>query len=1452
MAELRNYQLELLQKVLHRLETDDRKRVMMQLPTGGGKTVIVGALLAELLKGNRRAVWLTHRRELVEQTGEMLNRAGVRTVIDRRWPVGEEAQARRGSTVILMAQTTGSRASKGMIWGGYNANDLMVIDEAHHVPAKRYAEAMEQWPGMVLGMTATPWRLSEKEGFDHLFSQLVCGPRIADLQARGALCKAKVLVPSEGQRIKGGRPGQTGDYIPSGITRANESRVMTAEAVNVWKRYAADRPTIAYAVSKEHARNLQAFFQDNDNDIRAEVILSNTERERRRAAIDGFKRGYVRVLINVLVATEGFDLPDASCVLMTRPTKSLALYLQMVGRGLRPKPDGGDCLILDLAGNALEHGLPEAHRSWSLAPRGKREAPPPTEVIDDEVSETGGKTCGRCGRLRGWRHWEYEHHCGDAHDLVCDLCHIDAHIEAHLPVNPHLTMLVVPEKHSEGLARIAEHTRSHLTMNLLDVITRDNGNLPPGPIRAIGIDLGTTNSTVTEVVWDPQSGDQPTVRCLEIEQSIPRGSEYTHHLVPSVVAIIGGELFIGEGAKRMIGNGASHPRNVFYNCKNDIGLRRTYHQAPEGYRSAKEIAGKILAFLRDAAQTHYVDEPQSVTITVPASFQMTQRNDTLEAARIAKIDVVGGDLLDEPVAAFIDYLISHQGDFHKTGNLLVFDFGGGTCDIGVFRIDPERLEISELSVSRYHRLGGSDITTAIVHQVLIPQLIEQNDVQPNDLSYTDRKLRLEPALLGIAEALKTQLCEEINRLQRLGLYHSAEKSDVIRTQPGGSIELPEVGELTSERYALSAADFENVLKPFLDMDRLDFEETEYQSTCSIFAPIEDALDRAGIAEEDVDYCLLVGGSTIIPQMRSAIQEFLPSTQVLKHRNSEDTQVAIAKGAAYNALSMAIRGRPVIQPVSADDISIRTGQFPIKLISRGARLPYPADNGWEEELSLATPRHDSIADPTELRVEIVAGDEEELICSQTWQIPPTVEGGTRLRLKFRYDGNKALHFELSLAENTHAGSEVLRSTIENPVSHVINPNAIRENIDWTEEALRTGDVETDRIPATLAQLSRDYASLGQTDKAIDFLIQAIRRKERADASFLNSLGILYQDKRDLERARQAYRDAAEANLVWSAPMFNLALLELRDGRLIEAGLAIQSALARQDTGPNQTLAADIYQAHDRNEESQSALVQAFRLFGDVSAMTDWELSWYRRAAVLDGNNSLIEQCDIERRRRNRFGPPGGGGDGELPGIPRSPFIIKLAARFIPDPEERSRYIDRETYVTNAHEKPLLYIADTAEDELTRLSEILRERLRLQSRGKTAVLLPTRRQATQFARRLSAIGIEADTQDKIDFNNNLPKVLTYADARGLIFDSVLLPRLVANSFQNDTASQIQGALCDVIGRATKWAYLSATIQDLLPELVALLPLIDSRDLVLRQTEAAASNDDHRQNDELDILL
>ena len=134
---------------------------MLQLPTGGGKTVIGGALLAHWLDDKRKAVWLTHRRELAEQTRRMLTDDGVSTKTNIRWTPGTDAPAIAGGAVILMAQTVGRRTDKHQVWNRYNPDDLMVVDEAHHATADGWARAMEQWPGPIVGMTATPWRMSE-------------------------------------------------------------------------------------------------------------------------------------------------------------------------------------------------------------------------------------------------------------------------------------------------------------------------------------------------------------------------------------------------------------------------------------------------------------------------------------------------------------------------------------------------------------------------------------------------------------------------------------------------------------------------------------------------------------------------------------------------------------------------------------------------------------------------------------------------------------------------------------------------------------------------------------------------------------------------------------------------------------------------------------------------------------------------------------------------------------------------------------------------------------------------------------------------------------------------------------------------------------------------------------------------------------------------------------------
>ena len=375
------------------------------------------------------------------------------------WQRGTSAPAWNGTVTILMAQTVGRRTSESTVWNRYGAEDLMIVDESHHTPAKGWERAVVQWPGRVLGMTATPWRLIKKEGFDHLFNDLVCGPQVVDLQEDGSLCDVSVLMPAPEEMIIGGAV-RAGDYTEMGIERANSGRdVMTAGAVRFWKAHASERQTIVYAVSQQHARNLLKVFTDEG--IQAAELLGDTPSEERAWAVGAFERGYLQVLVNLQVATEGFDLPDASCVLITRPTLSLALYLQMVGRGLRPKDSGANCLILDLAGNSITHGLPDDRRQWSLQARGEQSfGDAPVQRCDEcgavspasshncrnrNCSAPFGQVCERCGKFRWWSRWEFEDHCGDVHDVVCDFCHNDAHVQANIPQLDELSNLVEPE-----------------------------------------------------------------------------------------------------------------------------------------------------------------------------------------------------------------------------------------------------------------------------------------------------------------------------------------------------------------------------------------------------------------------------------------------------------------------------------------------------------------------------------------------------------------------------------------------------------------------------------------------------------------------------------------------------------------------------------------------------------------------------------------------------------------------------------------------------------------------------------------------------------------------------------------------------------------------------------------------------------------------------------------------
>jgi molecular chaperone DnaK len=776
---------------------------------------------------------------------------------------------------------------------------------------------------------------------------------------------------------------------------------------------------------------------------------------------------------------------------------------------------------------------------------------------------------------------------------------------------------------------------------------------PTEPLRVLGIDLGTTNSTVAEIRWEPGDPDAPRARCLEVEQPTRQGT-FIGELVPSVVVLHDGSVLVGEGAKDLRTRVNEHDlelyRNIFWGCKNDIGVRRTYHKAPTGFRSAREIAGHVLRFLVDAAIRDDPTPLRQTVVTAPASFQAAQRQDTVEAAGLAGLDLSGGGaLLDEPIAAFLDFIISggaaSVGKLAEPATLAVFDFGGGTCDVAVFRLQRphggELLDVAPLTVSRYHRLGGGDIDSSIAVDVLIPQLLHQNGLSAHTLDYEAKAKYVIPALLGLAESLKIGLCREITRLKRFGRYDDQVRQQLVKKNPGAyRCGLADGTELLLQSPTLSATQLDSILEPFLDTDLLYARETDYGLTCSIFAPLGDALDRAGLRAEDIDLCLMVGGSSLIPQVPEALCEYLPSARLLQFDDPELTQTAIARGAAWQALSLALYGRSIVQPVAGDSIHLVTQSGPLELIAAGAKLPYPRAEGWAEYRCLVVPET-NVGEPVRLRLEL-RDSSDGLLASPIWQIAHLVNKGDGLLLRYRMDANQVLHLELALDAEPDV---VFNATIENPLSNVVNPNAKRDRILALEEQMRTKAIPKAKQRETVEEIALLYADLGQRERALNLLGNLL--KPTPDGYILNRMGIICGQLGDVKRQEKLYRQSAQ---VWNStlPLFNLALSFKNQGRVDEAMSTIEAAIAQYAEPPYHVLQALLHDKLSQPAPRDDALRCAFAAFDPLPTLTDWQLGWFRTAADLAKDAERRSAADAEQRRRGAGSEPTTN-DSALPGI-----------------------------------------------------------------------------------------------------------------------------------------------------------------------------------------------------------
>lgn len=448
MIKLRNYQFNLLQDVKECFDAQEQV-VMAQLPTGAGKTEIGIKLVEEYLHNSKQVVWLTHKQELCYQTYRRFIdnnlTAYYYTSNNKAKPC---AESWRQGVQILSPMMYRNAIKKGTVPAPSDVSNefgLLVVDEAHHSTSKIWREIIQQWSGNVLGMTATPWRLEKNKGFEHIFDSLLPGPQILDLTPE-YLAPVRLIMPIEEAMIERKNiPIRTNGEFDLRLFDSNPFTL----AIRCWheqQKIHNYKQTILYLPTLRSARRASVYIKQNlGMDVGlllSDVELDELEKELggvapaaagvvtdRTECIELFKDGKLDCIVNCEIITEGLDCPGADCIVILRPTKSLTLYLQMVGRGTRTAENKDYLALFDFAQNYNEFGMPDQNRQWSLKPRGvvKGEAPIKICMNCKTICAPGvhncpwceysfGQECVSCGWV-SWSSWRHQNE-----NSLCPIC----------------------------------------------------------------------------------------------------------------------------------------------------------------------------------------------------------------------------------------------------------------------------------------------------------------------------------------------------------------------------------------------------------------------------------------------------------------------------------------------------------------------------------------------------------------------------------------------------------------------------------------------------------------------------------------------------------------------------------------------------------------------------------------------------------------------------------------------------------------------------------------------------------------------------------------------------------------------------------------------------------------------------------------------------------------------
>lgn len=445
--QLRDYQEKLITDIRGQFQ-DKHKRVLAVMPTGAGKTATTAEMIKRTAARGKKCLFTVHRQELMDQSIAAFNEAG----IEHGCIAAGYDSVPDKPVQLASIETLRRRLDKTSF-----RPDFVVVDEAAHSCSETWRFVIEHFGGAhIIGLTATPERLDGK-GLGSVYQSMVQGPTTAELIDRGYLSQYEYFAPTQPDLTD--VRTRLGDFDIEQAAGIMDTPRITGDAIREYAKHCDGKRAVAFCVSVKHSQNTAENFARCG--YRALHIDGNTPKSVRRQAISDFRSGIIQILTSVDIFSEGFDLPAVECAILLRPTQSLSMYLQQVGRALRVSPGKEKAIILDHAGNVNRHWLPDEERTWSLAGRKKMK-----RADIDAESEVKIRQCPEC-------------YCNHKPAPICPACQFEYPIKSREIeiVDGELTQFVrgkrsAPKVFDSGIAEAK-------TRDELEALARDRGYKNP-------------------------------------------------------------------------------------------------------------------------------------------------------------------------------------------------------------------------------------------------------------------------------------------------------------------------------------------------------------------------------------------------------------------------------------------------------------------------------------------------------------------------------------------------------------------------------------------------------------------------------------------------------------------------------------------------------------------------------------------------------------------------------------------------------------------------------------------------------------------------------------------------------------------------------------------------------------------------------------------------------------